>query len=236
MIPVTVKLRRRITGFRIQEMDRKDSVIRADSLEKPEVREYHVPGIPNELEWKLEMQRTRTAQLEQALQQAREDYFAAGFKEGRAEAAKQYNTDLQNLKQQFESMAVQITEQAEVSVQNSEYPLLDLSIELALIIIRHELKNLDTAADRISDLLKKLLLDVIDQEKVTLQIHPDMLDRLNSSGALDNVDPAADRQIRYIANPALHIGDCILETPDFVIDSTVEKQLAHLENQLKAEN
>ena len=152
-------------------------------------------------------------ELEEIERQAREEGYAAGMAEGRAAAKKQLDERLAQLEALCSAAARPLTSFDDAM----ERELALLATIIAQRVVGRELQ-LDPS---LIDLAVREAAAALPSAKRELRVwvHPRDMDLLRELGA-------AEPHWRFGANPALHRGDCVLESEHSRLDARVTTRLA----------
>lgn len=152
-------------------------------------------------------------ELEEIERQAREEGYAAGMAEGRAAAKKQLDERLAQLEALCSAAARPLTSFDDAM----ERELALLATIIAQRVVGRELQ-LDPS---LIDLAVREAAAALPSAKRELRVwvHPRDMDLLRELGA-------AEPHWRFGANPALHRGDCLLESEHSRLDARVTTRLA----------
>jgi flagellar assembly protein FliH len=157
-------------------------------------------------------------------QQGFDDGFAQGRAQGAQEAQAKINEFIKNQGDQaargFASLFESAQAQLDEAQQDIARGVLELACELSRQIVRQELSINPTALEPV--VREALGLLIGGSKSATVRLHSDDLKALQP--VLD--DEFADLSLRYLADPAMNRGDCLVESAGTVVDGTVEKRWA----------
>ena len=173
--------------------------------------------------------------LEKALVQTRENAFQAGYEEGRNSSMNDMESRIKELSSDFTQMVQGLGEQYKVLFNFQEKTILKLSLRIAEKILYEELSHKKEITDYLVKMLKKILMEMMEQKKITVSLNPDWLKEFKRDKFLDQIDLPLHEKIQFIEDDNLHPGECLVESEDFFIDATLNHQFKLMENHLKQE-
>lgn len=120
-------------------------------------------------------------------------------------------------------------EAREKIIEQTEGQLLNLSIEIAQKILMQEIQ-----AERyqIEPIVREALSRIPQRTDVVVHLHPDDLARCEL--AKQDGPDSAQATVRFIADPGVDRGECLLLTSEGTVKSTVEEHLAEITKTLKS--
>lgn len=164
--------------------------------------------------------------------QAERAELAPSAEAAAAEVRSQLQAELSALEQARSALASGAAQLAELEgrlVLQAEEKVLELALEIATKVLMQEVR-----ADRheIGPIVKEALQRVPTRRDVVVHLHPDDLARCQAAG--EGSGPAEGPEARFVADPAVPRAGCIVETPEGVVESTVEGHLERLGEALRA--
>ena len=129
----------------------------------------------------------------------------------------------------LESAAGECHKAREKIIEQTEGQLLDLSIEIARKVLMQEIQ---AQRYEIEPIVREALSRIPDRMEVMAHLHPDDLSRCELTGQ-DQAD-SVRTNIQFIADPGVKRGECLLETSEGTVKSTVEEHLAEITKTLKS--
>ena len=173
--------------------------------------------------------------LEKALEQTRENSFQAGYKEGRDSSLKDMESRIKELSSDFTQMVQGLDEQYNLLFNNQEKSLLKLSLRIAEKILHEEFTHKKEITDYLVKMLKKILLEMMEQKRITVHLNPDWLKEFNRDVFMDQIGLPLHEKIQFNEDEKLRPGECVVESEDYFIDATLNHQLGLMEDHLKQE-
>ncbi len=145
-----------------------------------------------------------------------------------AEQAKADLTSLRVAKTAMEKAVGECHKARENIIEQTEGQLLDLSIEIARKVLMQEIQ---AQRYQIEPIVREALSRIPDRMEVAVHLHPDDLSHSELAGQ-DQSDLARPG-VRFIADPGVKRGECLLETSEGTVKSTVEEHLVEITKTLK---
>ncbi len=183
-----------------------------------------------------QIEKTQQQAYDEAFAQGKKEGFEKGYKEsssqgfdegyaqGKTEGEKKgYDENLHLVQEQaaeFASLLEALTEPFKMLDETVEKELVDLAIGIAKQVVRREIK---TDPGQIIAVVREAVNALpVAAQKLTLQLHPEDAKLVKSSLALDDVSSPWN----ISEDPLITRGGCIVKTDTSHIDSTVENRLA----------
>lgn len=158
----------------------------------------------------------------------RENGERKGYEDGLRRAAAENSRSVAELGRMIESVERSKTQ----ILEKFENDLGDLAISIAKAILKNELKTNQKA-------LRSIIVNALDsyrnQEWVRIYVSAEaapVLLKADASIAEDLKEVSSS--IRVLAGEGMKEGDCVLETPDRVIDASIDSQLKKLKNAIES--
>ena len=154
------------------------------------------------------------------LQHQMDNAYARGYEDGRAEGAALEAARVSSAIQALER-AVEAYEMAQPKwLQSLEKNLVALSTAVAREVIGRELRG---QADDIASLVHQAISEFPLQAAIRVRLNPADLSALSSP--LRGEALRAGRDVRWIPDPAIAPGGCLVEGPESLVDGRIEKAL-----------
>jgi len=176
----------------------------------------------NKLEKQIKM-------MEESLQNAREEAFQAGIEEGKEQAQLEIKEIEKEYQSNYKDLLESIDNKFSQALKNAAEPLLELAYMIAEKIIERELRYKDDYTQFLEKQLNKHITDIIDQGRLTIQLHPEQLPNVTTDTLSTEI--TSQNRVHIIENSELKPGDCIIETNDIKIDARISRQLENLKFQ-----
>ena len=173
--------------------------------------------------------------LEKALERTRENAFQAGYEEGRNSSLNDMESRIKELSSDFTQMVQGLDDQYKKLFNLQEKTLLKLSLRIAEKILYEEFCHKKEVTDFLAKMLKKILMEMMEQKKITVFLNPDWLKELNRDEFMDHIELPLHKNIQFVEDDKLNPGECLVESEDYFIDTTLNHQLELMENHLRQE-
>ena len=173
--------------------------------------------------------------LEKALERTRENAFQAGYEEGRNSSLNDMESRIKELSSDFTQMVQGLDDQFKELFNFQEKTLLKLSLRIAEKILYEEFCHKKEVTDFLAKMLKKILMEMMEQKKITVFLNPDWLKELNRDEFMDHIELPLHKNIQFVEDDKLNPGECLVESEDYFIDTTLNHQLELMENHLRQE-
>ncbi len=166
--------------------------------------------------------------LEMELQKAREESFQAGYGEGQRSTFQEANKKVEAMRIEMHAMELKYLE----TIEQIEIPLMELAKRLAGEVLAVELKHRDDFDDILFERLRKMLYEVVDQNKVIVEVNPEQLEAVENVPLNQKFKLPKKMNINVLPANDLKKGEARVETEDFLIDGTFKTQTEHLTDNL----
>ena len=163
------------------------------------------------------------------LQKAREESFQAGYGEGQRSSFHEANKSVEAMRIEMHAMELKYLE----TIEQIEAPLLELAKRLAQEVLAVELKHRDDFDDILFERLRKMLYEVVDQNKVIIEVNPEQMAATENSQLNEKLNLPKKMNLNVLPAKDLKKGEARIETEDFLIDGTFHTQIEHLGDSLK---
>ncbi len=162
----------------------------------------------------------RLAEAEDHERRAVEKAAAEAREKALAEARDEYGTAADALR----AVATELHEAIGNRVDNARDDLVDLAIAVASKVARREIRRDDEFVIR---LIQRCLRGIVRRSTVRVRVNPDEYDLIaQHTEDLTEESGGVHHEISIVKDRRVGRGGCIVETPDFVVDGTIESQLA----------
>jgi len=223
-----IKLRRPMLGF--SGLGR-PSGIKVDQLvERPREKERE-EDIDSQVNNQLLTLSSRVEQLERELQEAREQSYNLGFQDGLAAEQEKHSKELEAHAQQFRELAERLEKEFDQVLINMEEPLLRMSFYISEKILTCSLPE-SIRNEALSGTIQSFLKEVLHEGGVVIHVSPENLLFVQSEEISEKLRQSFPGRIRFVADDSLGPGECLVETPEHIIDGRYRNQLAILEGKL----
>jgi flagellar biosynthesis/type III secretory pathway protein FliH len=110
-------------------------------------------------------------------------------------------------------------------------PMIQLSIKIAEKVICDDLSNRKIISEFLETKIQFLLEKLKNSMKLKIYLQPSDIKEL-STKIINNLSEEQHRSITFELDENLKMGECIIETEDFIVDGTILNQLDGIEKQL----
>lgn len=157
----------------------------------------------------------------------------AGYEEGRAaglaEGQQREREALVPLRATLEAMTAEIDARQDEWLNNLEENLAALAVSIARQLMGRELRE---DHDAVADLVRRAVAKFPVGQDVTIRLNPEDLTTLTAAPA---EAVAVPNEARWIADPMIEPGGCVVEGPDSVIDGRIDRALERVFRTLTGE-
>lgn len=159
--------------------------------------------------------------------EAKQHGYNEGFDNGRQDAKNQIQQEYQAKIAEAEHLLQQAYEQKETIIAEAEPFLLELSTTIASQIIKQEL---ETSPDKLVELIKQHILRFKEKDFITVCVHPDDFDFIQSQRAHLVAVVNGETEIKIIPDHTVTPKGCIIRTAYGSVDARIDTQLEEIKN------
>lgn len=163
--------------------------------------------------------------LEAMSLEAREQGFQQGFEQGLVEAKTQIQIEYHEKLAQAEQLLQQAFEQKEAIISEAEPFLLELSTVIASQIIKQELES---DPEKFIGLIQQHIHRVKEKESITICVHPEDFDFIQSQRAHLLAVVNGDTEIKVIPDHTVSSKGCIIRTAFGSVDARIDTQIEEI--------
>lgn len=205
--------------------------------ERPTVLTAPQAGSIEPVEWRLEDTRVVEppapdesywqAEVAAAYERGQADGFARGVEEGRRQESERHAQQIARGVASLEAAARAIQEAEAPSLEALERNLTALAVAVARHLVGRELRS---DAGAIADLVRRALAEFPADEPLRVRIHPNDLSTLTTVPGIDGepIAIAPGRELRWIADPEIEPGGCVVEGRERIVDGRVDRALERI--------
>ncbi len=168
------------------------------------------------------------------LNQVREEGFQAGFQEGARLTRAEYDQKLSQVQRMFAQAVQEIQSQYVTRTETMNQTVLELALKIAEKVIGVSLQPEEKLHDVVLKQLERFFKQLADQQNITVQVHPSLLEWLKEQDLSNKVAAPLPEKIRFAADPHLQPGEVIVESEDLLLEGTWKHYLEAIEEELKA--
>lgn len=228
MTQVTLKLSRSINGIReVSQFNRPQDDFEETGFENNQKKLKPIDRTMVDAHT-IKALKDRLKIVEKELQRAREESFLAGYEEGKQSVMQEAEKRIEVVRIEMQALEIKYIE----AIESIEAPLLRIAKKMAGEIIADELQLRDDHDELLFKRLRRMIYEVIDQNKTIIQVNPEHLKRLDSTRIAEDLNLPQKMEVRVVAGKNLQPVETIVQTEDFFIDGTFAEQLNQMEDQL----
>jgi len=168
------------------------------------------------------------------LNQVREEGFQAGFQEGTRLTRSEYDQKLSQVQRMFTQAIQQIESKSVARFETMHQTVLKLALKIAEKVIGVSIQPDEKLHDVILKQLERFFKQIADQQNITVQVHPSLLEWLKEQDLSSKVSAPLPEKIRFVADPKLRPGEVVVESEDLLLEGTWKHYLEAIEEELKA--
>ncbi|MDA8233846.1 MAG: FliH/SctL family protein [Clostridia bacterium] len=157
--------------------------------------------------------------------------FQKGYQEGHQQGSAEAHAEVEGLKLEARRLVEEAQVEKERIIQSSEKEILELALEVARKVIHDEVKATPEVIGRV---VKEALGQAADREEITIKVNSDDLDYVLFIQDSLVAGLSGIKKLKVVADPHVTRGGCVIETVCGNVDARIERQLAEIEEALKA--
>jgi len=174
---------------------------------------------------------SRVEHLERELQEAREQSYNLGFQDGLSAEREKHNKEIKAHAQQFRELAERLEKEFDQALTNMEEPLLRMSFHISEKILTVPLPE-SIRHGALAGTIQSFLKEVLHEGSVVIHVSPEDLAIMQSEEMSEKLRQSFPGRIRFVADESLAAGECLVETPEHIIDGRYRTRLEILESKL----
>lgn len=154
-----------------------------------------------------------------------EDAYAEGLRRGMAKGEEGFMSSVGQAAEIIEQIAVSLEESRKSFLDELEPQLANLAQAIAARILTYEASH---SEEVVRQMARAVLGSVLEQEQVTLRVHPGDLEVLRTyrEDLLKTFEGI--KQLELVPDEAVESGGCIAETANLVVDGQLASRLQHV--------
>ena len=195
------------------------------------VKETREKRITEKAASQLLLLQSRVEHLERELQEAREQSYNLGFQDGLSGEREKHGKELKAHAQQFRELAERLEKEFDQALTNMEEPLLRMSFHISEKILTVPLPE-SIRHGALAGTIQSFLKEVLHEGSVVIHVSPEDLAFVQSEEMSEKLRQSFPGRIRFVADESLTAGECLVETPEHIIDGRYRTRLAILESKL----
>ena len=161
-----------------------------------------------------------------------EDERIEAMREADREELAAQQAELAKTRQALEAGLARLSTLREEMIHEAESQLLELALDVARKVLMQEIQ---AGRYEIDPIVKEALRRVPRRQDVVAHLHPHDWSRSQLARGAEE-DPAAAGSIRFVADPSIPRGECVLETAEAAIVSAVDDHLDTIADALRDED
>ncbi len=217
----TLKIKKPIRGIKEELINPPNGQPNREAeRESPVIKEYRFQA----KEDTIQSLKNRLHMLEEALQKAREESFTLGYEEGKKKGLLLAQEKINRLSEELKS----IEDRYNAALEKMEEPLLEVAQKMAERILGQELQHLKDYKTVIMNQLRRMLPEVIEQNKVLIKVNPEHLKDLTVPELSREFNLPDNMDVNLMADQRLQPGEVFIRTEDYFVDGTYKSQLNNL--------
>ncbi|MFK9090583.1 FliH/SctL family protein [Bacillus salipaludis] len=170
--------------------------------------------------WEENQQKLAALSLE-AKQKGVEEGIVSGKQEAKAQIQEEYQGKIE----QVQHLLLQAYEQKETIISEAEPFLLELSTVIASQIVKQELES---HPDQFVELIKQHILRFKEKESITVCVHPDDFDFIQSQRIHLIAVVNGETEIKVIPDYSVSLKGCIIRTAYGSVDARIDTQIEEI--------
>lgn len=177
--------------------------------------------------------RSRVAELEEALADERQRLATALAEEGqkvRLQCQREALEEWGHASAAVRAAAEEFQKQTRAGFQVAHDEIVELALAVAAKVVRRAVAD---DAEFTSQLIQRALERITHRSEVRVRVHPDDLAKVSAECASISSTPGAGHTLTVVADRRVGRGGVLLETPEYIVDATLEGQLAAAKRALK---
>jgi flagellar assembly protein FliH len=223
----TIKLNARPSNLKIAELSHRDKSGFKERFEEP----YENLTPEKQKDRDIKNLKDRLKILEMELQKAREESFRAGYDEGQQSMIQEAHRRTEAMRIEIQSMELKYLE----AIEQIEEPLLLISKKMTEKILGMQLSITEDMDQILFNNLRKMLYEVVDQNKVLIQVNPEQLQTMKKRDLVQELNLSKNIELSYSAGNDLRRGEARIQSEDYFIDGSYDNQIQQLSDNMKDE-
>jgi len=167
----------------------------------------------------------------QALENTRKSANRSGYLEGLADGRREAGQAVASMQQEFVELLENYNLQYQKIIDELHVPFLQLALNVAEKLVVSQIHEAGIEAF-LAKQINGILTDFSDQHSLTVRINPENIKNLEKESFLSQLQLSPKIKVKIIEDRSLSDVGCIVESEDFVVDLSLEKQLDLLQQEL----
>ena len=170
--------------------------------------------------------------LEGEIQKTREQSYTLGFEDGLNAEREKHREALEAHEQQLKDLFVNLESEVGQTLKLLEEPLLLMSFNIAEKILGGPLPG-DYREKALTAVLKSFLQEVLNAGSIVVRVARENFELFQGADIGEQLDYPTPERLRFVIDENLQPGECLVETPEHLIEGNYSALLANLEQELK---
>lgn len=183
---------------------------------------------------RLKTLKHRVLYLEQSLQNVRDDMFKAGFAEAERIYLDRQAQKLTVLRAEFNQLLESLQQEYNSLPDQLDPIITDIIIRSVRNIVGDQLTDPEKANSIVAHQINQCLNRLVDQQEIRITVAPDQHQWLKMDDNLAAFQQSSGSRVILSSDARLKPGECRVESDDFILDGTLDRQLANLRFELSA--
>lgn len=159
-----------------------------------------------------------------ALENTRKTANRSGYLEGLAKGHREAGQAVAIMQQEFAELLENYDLQYQRIIDKLHIPFLQLALNVAEKLVISQIQEAGIEAF-LTKQINSILTDFSDQHSLTIRINPESIKNLEKESFLSQLQLSPKIKVKIIEDLSLSDVGCIVESEDFVVDLSLEKQL-----------
>ena len=170
--------------------------------------------------------------LEGEIQKTREQAYTQGFEDGLVAEREKHKQALEANARQIQDLSTRLESEVGQALKLMEEPLLRMSFNIAEKILRAPLPE-DFREQSLTAAVKAFLKEVLHADSIVVRVAQENFDLFQKEDIGEQLDYPTPERLRFVADSNLQPGECLVGTPEHLIEGSYSTQLANLARELQ---
>ncbi len=166
------------------------------------------------------------------LEYTRKAAYQSGYEAGLAAGRLKTSQSVELMRQEFVSLLQSYEDQYNDVIEKLQAPFLHLVIQIAEKIIGSTITKDYQYESFLTSQINRILSDFSGQRSITLRLNPTNLERLQTEQFLSKLQLPPQIKVKIIEDSTIPEIGCIIESSDYIVDITLNRQLELLYQEL----
>lgn len=170
--------------------------------------------------------------LDGEIQKTREQSYSLGFEDGLNAEREKHGEALEAHKRQLKDLSANLEIEVGQTLKLLEEPLLLMSFNIAEKILRGPLPA-EFREKALTAAVKTFLHEVLNAGSIVVRVARENFDLFQREDIGEQLDYPTPERLRFVIDEDLQPGECLVETPEHLIEGNYSALLANLEQELR---